>query len=113
MPRANKKYVAELRSPVKLPPTAVESRFERAKPTKKDDKAEKSCKLFVWPQKSKSEKKKKEESPTKKMAKGKLIGVLELLTTSSKNIYFLIIPDAKKSPDIRYTPLLTVVMTLS
>jgi len=72
VPRANKKYVSEVPSPVRLPPTAIESRFDRVKPTKKEEKMEKPLKLFglQFPQKSRSDKKKKEESPTKKMAKG-------------------------------------------
>ena len=83
VPRANKKYVSDLPSPVRLPPTAVESRFERAKPSKKDEKAEKSLKLFGlnFPQKSRGDKKKKEESPTKKMAKG--TSVVYLYNTNS------------------------------
>ena len=75
VPRANKKYVSDVPSPVRLPPTAVESRFDRVKPTKKEEKLEKPLKLFglQFPQKSRSDKKKKEESPTKKMAKGTLL----------------------------------------
>ncbi|XP_023334729.1 uncharacterized protein LOC111706168 [Eurytemora carolleeae] len=71
VPRANHKYVSDIPSPVRLPPTAVESRFDRPKPPKKDEKKEKTSKLFgLTFQKSKTEKKKKDESPTKKMAKG-------------------------------------------
>ena len=92
VPRANKKYVSDIPSPVRLPPTAVESRFDRPKPPKKDEKKEKTSKLFgLTFQKSKTEKKKKDESPTKKMAKGcfMLLFAVELFLSSffSKNIY--------------------------
>ena len=73
VPRANKKYVSDIPSPVRLPPTAVESRFEppQPKPALKDEKKEKTSKLFgLTFHNYKTEKKKKDESPTKKMAKG-------------------------------------------
>merc|ERR1719167_2117057 len=41
VPRANNKYVLDVPSPVKLPPTALESRFERHKPSKAEVRKEK------------------------------------------------------------------------
>jgi len=73
-PRANKKYVTPVPPPANLPSSAVVSPGA----PQKDDKKNKPAKIFGWNipvpgssgSSSKAEKKKKEDQPTKNMAKG-------------------------------------------